>query len=556
MRAAVWTANYPRNVLARITGRIVIVNALTVAASAALVGWTLEARFIDARWLYGAGAVAGLAGAWLYRAMRVRREFVLLAAEAAHGGAGEAFSLAMLRRILKEDPAYREYMLWMGVFGAGNLMLTAQLVLIFSEELHLSSTLQIGLLAVVPLLTQPLFLPAWARLFDGAHVVRYRARQGWALVLATLVFTLGVFAHSGVLLWSGAVLLGAAQAGANLGWNLGHNDFASIGRAQHYMGVHVTLTGLRGGFAPPLGRARLHGARALARGLREVRPGAAGGTHRFGGARVQPHACGAGTRTRGAVGSVTLERRFNRMKKKGTDPRAYSRVVFDGVKQTASRAMLRALGFEDADFQRPQIGVASTWANVTPCNMHIGELAREACSGVDAAGGKSVLFNTITVSDGISMGTPGMRYSLISREIIADSIEAVAGAAGFDGLVAIGGCDKNMPGCAMAIARLNRAAVFVYGGTIRPGDGRRDIVSVFEAVGAHAAGKLSAAGLLEIERTAIPGPGSCGGMYTANTWPLPSRPWACPYQAAPRRRRSGRRSAPTVTAPARPWCAW
>ncbi|HUL19349.1 MAG TPA: dihydroxy-acid dehydratase [Steroidobacteraceae bacterium] len=205
------------------------------------------------------------------------------------------------------------------------------------------------------------------------------------------------------------------------------------------------------------------------------------------------------------------------MSKKTVDPRAYSRVVMDGDQQAPSRAMLRAVGFADADFARPQIGVASTWANVTPCNMHIGELARESCAGVDAAGGKSVLFNTITVSDGISMGTPGMRYSLVSREIIADSIEAVAGAAGFDGLVAIGGCDKNMPGCAMAMARLNRPAVFVYGGTIRPGAQRRDIVSVFEAVGAHAAGRLSAAGLLEIERTAIPGPGSCGGMYTANT---------------------------------------
>jgi dihydroxy-acid dehydratase len=161
--------------------------------------------------------------------------------------------------------------------------------------------------------------------------------------------------------------------------------------------------------------------------------------------------------------------------------------------------------------------VASTWANVTPCNMHIGDLAREACAGVDGGGGKSVLFNTITVSDGISMGTPGMRYSLVSREIIADSIEAVAGAAGFDGFVAIGGCDKNIPGCAMAMARLNRPAVFVYGGTIRPGAQRRDIISVFEAVGAHAAGKLSDAGLLDIERTAIPGPGSCAGMYTANT---------------------------------------
>ena len=199
------------------------------------------------------------------------------------------------------------------------------------------------------------------------------------------------------------------------------------------------------------------------------------------------------------------------------DPRRYSRVVVDGVRQAPSRAMLRAVGFRDEDFAKPQIGIASTWANLTPCNMHIGELAREAAAGADAAGGRSVLFNTITVSDGISMGTPGMRYSLVSREIIADSIEAVVGAEGFDGFVALGGCDKNMPGCAMAMARLNRPAVFVYGGTIRPGAQRRDIVSVFEAVGAHAAGKLSDAGLLEIERTAIPGPGSCGGMYTANT---------------------------------------
>jgi dihydroxy-acid dehydratase len=203
--------------------------------------------------------------------------------------------------------------------------------------------------------------------------------------------------------------------------------------------------------------------------------------------------------------------------KKPGDPRGYSRVVVDGAKQAPSRAMLRAVGFRDEDFAKPQIGVASTWGNVTPCNMHIGELAREACAGVDAAGGKSVLFNTITVSDGISMGTPGMRYSMVSRELIADSIETVVSAAGFDGFVAIGGCDKNMPGCAMAMARLNRPAVFVYGGTIRPGTKRRDIISVFEAVGAHAAGTLSDEGLLEIERTAIPGAGSCGGMYTANT---------------------------------------
>ncbi|MFI4869422.1 MAG: dihydroxy-acid dehydratase [Steroidobacterales bacterium] len=199
------------------------------------------------------------------------------------------------------------------------------------------------------------------------------------------------------------------------------------------------------------------------------------------------------------------------------DPRAWSRQVVDGVKQSPSRAMLRAVGFKDEDFAKPQIGIASTWANLTPCNMHIAELAREAAAGADAGGGKSVVFNTITVSDGISMGSPGMRYSLVSREVIADSIETVAGAEGFDGLVAIGGCDKNMPGCAMAIARLNRPAVFVYGGTIRPGSQRRDIVSVFEAVGEHAAGSISDAQLLEVERTAIPGPGSCGGMYTANT---------------------------------------
>jgi dihydroxy-acid dehydratase len=199
------------------------------------------------------------------------------------------------------------------------------------------------------------------------------------------------------------------------------------------------------------------------------------------------------------------------------DPRRYSRLVVDGAKQAPSRAMLRAVGFTDADFKRPQVGIASTWANLTPCNMHIAELARAAAAGVDAAGGKSVLFNTITVSDGISMGSPGMRYSLVSREVIADSIETVVGAEGFDGFVAVGGCDKNMPGCAMAMARMNRPAAFVYGGTIRPGVQRRDIVSVFEAVGAHAAGKLTDTQLLEVERTAIPGPGSCGGMYTANT---------------------------------------
>jgi dihydroxy-acid dehydratase len=204
-------------------------------------------------------------------------------------------------------------------------------------------------------------------------------------------------------------------------------------------------------------------------------------------------------------------------RKGGADTRHYSSLVVDGAKQAPARAMLRAVGFKDEDFAKPQIGIASTWADLTPCNVHIAELARAAAAGANEAGGKSVLFNTITVSDGISMGTPGMRYSLVSREVIADSIETVVGAEGFDALVAVGGCDKNMPGCAMAIARLNRPAVFVYGGTIRPGVQRRDIVSVFEAVGGNAAGTISAAQLLEVERTAIPGPGSCGGMYTANT---------------------------------------
>jgi len=179
--------------------------------------------------------------------------------------------------------------------------------------------------------------------------------------------------------------------------------------------------------------------------------------------------------------------------------------------------MLRAVGFGDADFEKPQVGVASTWSNLTPCNMHIDELARLVAGGADGAGAKAVTFNTITVSDGISMGTPGMRYSLVSREVIADSIETVVGAQGFDGVVAIGGCDKNMPGCMMALARLDRPAIFVYGGTIRPGADKRDIVSVFEAVGGHARGTVSEQQLKFVERTAIPGPGACAGMYTANT---------------------------------------
>lgn len=200
--------------------------------------------------------------------------------------------------------------------------------------------------------------------------------------------------------------------------------------------------------------------------------------------------------------------------------RKYSSQIVDGMERAPSRAMLHAVGFRDDDFTKPQIGIASTWSMVTPCNMHINRLAEDAGNGVDNGGGKSVIFNTITISDGISMGTEGMKYSLVSREVIADSIETVVGCQGFDGVVAIGGCDKNMPGCMIALARLNRPAIFVYGGTILPGchqDKKLDVISVFEAVGERANSRIDDAELKAIEAKAIPGPGSCGGMYTANT---------------------------------------
>lgn len=215
--------------------------------------------------------------------------------------------------------------------------------------------------------------------------------------------------------------------------------------------------------------------------------------------------------------------------------RKYSSIVVDGVDRAASRAMYYALGWSSEDFKKSHIGVASTWNMVTPCNMHIDKLADEAEKGINEAGAKAVVFNTIGISDGISMGTEGMKYSLVSREVIADSIETVVGCEGLDGVVAIGGCDKNMPGCMIALARLNRPGVFVYGGSILPGcltgtgceydeaflddksQPKLDIVSVFEAVGGHAGGKVTDAELEEVERHAIPGPGSCGGMYTANT---------------------------------------
>lgn len=200
--------------------------------------------------------------------------------------------------------------------------------------------------------------------------------------------------------------------------------------------------------------------------------------------------------------------------------RNFSSIVVDGDDRAPNRSMLRAVGFEDEDFKKPQVAVCSAWSMVTPCNAHLDELGKMSVKGVDSSGGKALPFGTITVSDGISMGTPGMRYSLVSREVIADSIETVVGAEGMDGVVTIGGCDKNMPACVMALARLNRPGIFVYGGTILPGihkEKNLDIVSVFEAVGAHASGNISHNELTEIEKKAIPGPGSCGGMYTANT---------------------------------------
>jgi len=203
--------------------------------------------------------------------------------------------------------------------------------------------------------------------------------------------------------------------------------------------------------------------------------------------------------------------------------RPHSSILLDGPERAAARSMLYPVGFKAEDFKKPIVGIASTWGNVTPCNMHIDKLALESEKGANAAGGKAIIFNTITISDGISMGSEGMKYSLVSREVIADSIETVVGCAGMDGFVAIGGCDKNMPGSIIAMARLNRPSVFVYGGTILPGcitsapDKKLDIVSVFEAIGAHANHKISDAEFLAVEQCAIPGPGSCGGMYTANT---------------------------------------
>ncbi|MDA8982093.1 dihydroxy-acid dehydratase [Gammaproteobacteria bacterium] len=197
--------------------------------------------------------------------------------------------------------------------------------------------------------------------------------------------------------------------------------------------------------------------------------------------------------------------------------RKYSKDLVDGPNQSASRSMLRGVGFTSEDFKKPLVGIASTGAKVTPCNMHINELAEVVETAVNSASGKGVLFNTITVSDGISMGTQGMKYSLVSREVIADSIETVVGCLGYDGVISIGGCDKNMPGCIIGMARLNRPSIFVYGGSIKPSSENTDYVTVCEKTGEFSKGDLPEHELIHVEKISVKGPGSCGGMYTANT---------------------------------------
>ena len=197
--------------------------------------------------------------------------------------------------------------------------------------------------------------------------------------------------------------------------------------------------------------------------------------------------------------------------------RKYSKDLVDGPNQSASRSMLRGVGFTSEDFTKPLVGIASTGAKVTPCNMHINELAEVVEDAVNNANGKGVLFNTITVSDGISMGTQGMKYSLVSREVIADSIETVVGCLGYDGVISIGGCDKNMPGCIIGMARLNRPSIFVYGGSIKPSSENTDYVTVCEKTGEFSKGDLPEHELIHVEKISVKGPGSCGGMYTANT---------------------------------------
>lgn len=253
VRAAIWSANYPRSVMARVTGRIVVYTEVGMATVALAAGVILDRQPSLARWLYVVAALMGLLAAWRYRWVRVRREYRLLAAEAGEGSISAPFSLRMMREILRSDPPFRRYMFWMSLYGSGNLMVAAQMVVLLTDRLHLSSTVQILLLTAVPLLLMPVFLPWWANQFDRGHIIEYRSRQCWSLVAAIAIMGIAVWLRATWLLWPGSVLLGVTFAGSNLGWNLGHNDFASLGRAQHYMGVHVTLSGVRGLLAPSAG---------------------------------------------------------------------------------------------------------------------------------------------------------------------------------------------------------------------------------------------------------------------------------------------------------------
>jgi hypothetical protein len=253
VRATVWSANYPRAVLARITGRIVIVTALGMAGVAGLAGTVLQTRPAWTPLLYLTAGLAAVTAALVYRRVRVRQAYRLLRAERSAGGNSEVFSLHAMRTILREDPDFRRFMMWLAFYGAGNLMIFGQLVIIYSDQLHLTAAKQVTLLTIVPLLCVPLFTPLWARLFDAGHVLEFRAWQCWSLVAAMTTVILAVFLHQLPLLWLAALFFGISTAGANLGWNLGHNDFASLGKVQQYMGVNVTLTGMRGLLAPPLG---------------------------------------------------------------------------------------------------------------------------------------------------------------------------------------------------------------------------------------------------------------------------------------------------------------
>jgi MFS family permease len=253
VRSSVWSSNYPRAVLAQVTGRIVIFTAMGMVVAAGLAGIILQTRPDLSRWLYALAGGAGLLAAWLYRRMRVRQAFRLQREELAASAASEVFSFRVMRQILRSDPEYRRFMTCLAFYGAGNLMIGAQLVILYSDHLHIAAAMQVGILTIVPLLCIPIFTPMWARLFDAGHVIEFRARQCWVLIGAMTVVIIAVFTGTAALLWVAAVLFGIATAGANLGWNLGHNDFASLGKVQQYMGVNVTLTGMRGLVAPPLG---------------------------------------------------------------------------------------------------------------------------------------------------------------------------------------------------------------------------------------------------------------------------------------------------------------